>query len=176
MEGGAHCAPPPPPVLQSPKKPSTNRVKWYSRVQKSYLRVHLQLYNRNFPIKSVNFIFIYISHALWQHKSCINGIISKYNMKNTNFLNSHWKIGVKLSKYLIFGFFVFTLWSNKAKRSICSRDTTSIHKNNETNDKFYRKVAFLMYTEMVNLTPQSWKAASKLKPHQGLGTRSPSSW
>ena len=32
---------------------------------------------------------------------------------------------------------------------------TSIHKNNETNDKFYRKVAFLMYTEMVNFTPQS---------------------
>ena len=27
---------------------------------------------------------------------------------------------------------------------------TSIHKNNETNDKFYRKVAFLMYTEMVD--------------------------
>ena len=27
--------------------------------------------------------------------------------------------------------------------------------NNETNDKFYRKVAFLMYTEMVNFTPQS---------------------
>ena len=32
---------------------------------------------------------------------------------------------------------------------------TTIHKNNETNDKFYRKVAFLMYTEMVNFTPQS---------------------
>ena len=32
---------------------------------------------------------------------------------------------------------------------------TSIHKNNETNDKFYRKVAFLMYTEMVNFKPQS---------------------
>ena len=32
---------------------------------------------------------------------------------------------------------------------------TTIRKNNETNDKFYRKVAFLMYTEMVNFTPQS---------------------
>ena len=32
---------------------------------------------------------------------------------------------------------------------------TTTHKNNETNDKFYRKVAFLMYTEMVNFTPQS---------------------
>ena len=32
---------------------------------------------------------------------------------------------------------------------------TTSHKNNETNDKFYRKVAFLMYTEMVNFTPQS---------------------
>ena len=31
----------------------------------------------------------------------------------------------------------------------------TIHKSNETNDKFYRKVAFLMYTEMVNFTPQS---------------------
>ena len=37
---------------------------------------------------------------------------------------------------------------------------TSIHRNNETNIKFYRKVAFLMYTEMVNFAPQSWKAAS----------------
>ena len=29
------------------------------------------------------------------------------------------------------------------------------HKNFETNNKFYRKVAFLMYTEMVNFRPQS---------------------
>ena len=29
------------------------------------------------------------------------------------------------------------------------------HKNNETNDKFYWKVAFLMYTEMVNFRPQN---------------------
>ena len=28
-------------------------------------------------------------------------------------------------------------------------------KNNEKNDKFYRKVAFLIYTEMVNFRPQS---------------------
>ena len=28
-----------------------------------------------------------------------------------------------------------------------------------------------MYAEMVNFRPQSWKAASKLKPHRGLGTR-----
>ena len=34
-------------------------------------------------------------------------------------------------------------------------------KNNEKNDKFYRKVASLMYTKMVNF---SWKA--KLKPHE----------
>ena len=32
---------------------------------------------------------------------------------------------------------------------------TISHKNNETNDKFYRKVAFLMYTEMDNFRPQS---------------------
>ena len=54
--------------------------------------------------------------------------------------------------------------------------TTIPHKNNEITDKFYRKVAFLMYTEMVNFMPQSWKAASKQKPHRGLGTRMPSSW
>ena len=28
-------------------------------------------------------------------------------------------------------------------------ETTILHKNNETNDKFYRKVAFLMYTKAV---------------------------
>ena len=32
---------------------------------------------------------------------------------------------------------------------------TTMDKNNEKNDKFYRKVAFLMYTEMVNFRPQS---------------------
>ena len=46
--------------------------------------------------------------------------------------------------------------------------------NNEKNDQFYRKVAFLMYSERVNFRPQSWKEASKLKRHRGLGTRLPS--
>ena len=46
--------------------------------------------------------------------------------------------------------------------------------NNEKNDQFYRKVAFLMYSERVNFRPQSWKEALKLKPHRGLGTRLPS--
>ena len=46
--------------------------------------------------------------------------------------------------------------------------------NNEKNDQFYRKVAFLMYSERVNFRPQSWKEASKLKPHRGLETRLPS--
>ena len=54
--------------------------------------------------------------------------------------------------------------------------TTTMDKNNEKNDKFYRKVAFPMYTEMVNFRPQIWKAASKLKPERGLGTRLPSLW
>ena len=31
--------------------------------------------------------------------------------------------------------------------------STIVHKNNETNDKFYRKIAFLLYTEMVNFRP-----------------------
>ena len=34
-------------------------------------------------------------------------------------------------------------------------DSTTMDKNNEKNDKFYRKVAFLMYTEMANFRPQS---------------------
>ena len=38
--------------------------------------------------------------------------------------------------------------------------------NNEKSDQFYRKVAFLMYSERVNFRPQSWKEASKLKPHR----------
>ena len=32
---------------------------------------------------------------------------------------------------------------------------TTMDKNNDKNDKIYRKVAFLMYTEMVNFSPQS---------------------
>ena len=51
--------------------------------------------------------------------------------------------------------------------------TTIAENNNDTNDKLYRKVAFLMYTEIVNIRPQSWKAALKQKPHRGLGTRLP---
>ena len=39
------------------------------------------------------------------------------------------------------------------------------------NDKFYRKVAFLMYTEMVKFRSQSRETASKRKPYRGLGTR-----
>ena len=53
---------------------------------------------------------------------------------------------------------------------------TIMCKNNEKKDKFYRKVAFLMNTEMGNFWPQSWKAASKLKPHGGLCARLQSSW
>ena len=48
-----------------------------------------------------------------------------------------------------------------------------MYTNNEKNDQFYRKVAFLMYSERVNFRPQSGKEASKLKPHRGLGTRLP---
>ena len=40
-------------------------------------------------------------------------------------------------------------------KSAYFRSATITHKNIETNDKFYRKVAFLMYTEMVNFRPQS---------------------
>ena len=35
------------------------------------------------------------------------------------------------------------------------RRSTTMDKNNEKNDKFYRKVAFPMYTEMVKFRPQS---------------------
>ena len=42
-------------------------------------------------------------------------------------------------------------------------------KNNEKNDNFYRKVAFPMYTEMVNFRPQSWKSSfeTKTRPRTG---------
>ena len=59
------------------------------------------------------------------------------------------------------------IWTNKKRVRLV---TTIMCKNNEKNDKFYRKVAILMYTEMVNFRPQSWKAASKLKPHRGSRT------
>ena len=51
---------------------------------------------------------------------------------------------------------------------------TIVVKNNETNDKFYRKVAFPRFTESVKFMSQSRETASKLKPHRGLGTRLPS--
>ena len=54
---------------------------------------------------------------------------------------------------------------------ISLKDSTIVVKNNETNDKFYRKVAFPRYTESVKFMSQSRETASKLKPHRGLGTR-----
>ena len=50
-------------------------------------------------------------------------------------------------------------------------ESTIIIINNETNYKFYRKVEFLMYTEMVNFRLRI--LASNQKPHRGLGTRLP---
>ena len=50
---------------------------------------------------------------------------------------------------------------------IVYRTTTTIHKNNETNGKFYRKVAFLMYTEMINFRPQSNSLETKTTPRTG---------
>ena len=47
-----------------------------------------------------------------------------------------------------------TTTTQMACRSVLAGPTIP-HKNNETNDKFYRKVAFLMYTEMVNFRPES---------------------
>ena len=59
-------------------------------------------------------------------------------------------------------------------KSAYFRCATIVVKNNETNDKFYRKVAFPRYTESVKFMSQSGETASKLKPHRGLGTRLPS--
>ena len=64
---------------------------------------------------------------------------------------------------------------NKSELNKKKNVATIIHKNNGTNDKLYRKVAFLVYTEIFNFRPQSLKAASKPKLHRGLGTRLPSS-
>ena len=52
--------------------------------------------------------------------------------------------------------------------------STIVVKNNETNDTFYRKVAFPRYTESVKFMSQSRETASKLEAHRGLGTRLPS--
>ena len=57
--------------------------------------------------------------------------------------------------------------------SICN--STGLVENNETNDKFSGKVAFICYAEIDNFRCQSLKTASKQKPHQGLGDRLPSS-
>ena len=51
----------------------------------------------------------------------------------------------------------FSLYLRNGNKKIKTDVSASTipHKNIETNDKFYRKVAFLMYTEMVNFRPQS---------------------
>ena len=48
-------------------------------------------------------------------------------------------------------------------------------RNIGTNDKVFRKVALLRYTERLNFTSQNLNYASKQKPQQRLGARLPSS-
>ena len=50
--------------------------------------------------------------------------------------------------------FLFLIWQTAWLATI-------VDKNKATNDKFYRKVAFFMYTEMVNFRPQSWQFRNK---------------
>ena len=59
---------------------------------------------------------------------------------------------------------MYTFFLNKKP----SEGPTIVVKNNETNDKFYRKVAFPRYTESVKFMSQSRETALKLKPHRGL--------
>ena len=65
---------------------------------------------------------------------------------------------------------LYTQWDHCIDQEVCCIHAIMCT-NNEKNDQFYRKVAFLMYPERVNFRPQRWKEASKLKPHRGLGTR-----
>ena len=60
---------------------------------------------------------------------------------------------VTIDKNLTFTEHVSTI-CKKAGRNVTALSTI-MGKNNEKNDKFYRKVAFPMYTEMVNFRPQS---------------------
>ena len=90
--------------------------------------VSFQTCNDNFP---TNFVFnevqlnTFLSHVLFLHL-----------YYNSGLLHIH-KFGLFCTAYTIFP------------------ELTIPHKNNETNNKFYRKVAFLMYTETVNFMPQS---------------------
>ena len=69
--------------------------------------------------------------------------------------------------YLVFSEFrLIRTFANSNKRFGPVRVRLLIYKNNETNDKFYPKVAFLMYTEMVNFRPQS-SFETKTTPRTG---------
>ena len=61
--------------------------------------------------------------------------IENAQLKSSHSIFYNWKVSDVLIKFAI--------------------KATIVDKNNETNDKFYRKVAFLMYTEIVNFRPQS---------------------
>ena len=74
----------------------------------------------------------------------------------------------------IVNFFSFPRFPQQAEDDFLTirvTESTIVDKNNETNDKFYRKVAFLMYTEMVNFKASKRKERSsfetKTKPRTG---------
>ena len=71
------------------------------------------------------------------------------------------------------GLSIYVLWKFN-RPEYCKQFPVKIRKikleanhgcNNLVRKLVYRKVAFLMYTEMVNFRPQSWKAASRNKNH-----------
>ena len=123
----------------------------------------------------LTFIIIMLVSPLW------GGVLKTWRHKEGSCICGRLRDRGRGGQISLFLRDVIKVWPLSAKPQdwgprLYNKKIACIHKNNETNDKFYRKVAFLMYTEIVNFTPQSLKAASKQKPHRGLGTRSPSSW
>ena len=99
-------------------------------------------------------------HQLKIHKYCL--LVWKYNF----YLISIYVISTRNQTYKLQTKHK-TKWLkalSKYKCKILSYVPTIPHKDNETNEKFYRKVAFLMYTEMVNFRPQSWKKLQNKNP------------
>ena len=156
------------------------------RRQKFYIDRFAKVYAREI----CQFFLFFFLQTCWLLLPALDNalILAMASGKGSEIINMESAAGITFKKIINFSVHLRKFKRRKYCESLCSRNaqisrifrlakvfapkvfnkSTIPHKNIE---KFYRKVAFLMYTEMAKFRSQSRETASKRKPYRGLGTR-----